>query len=100
MKLKKTLSVLIGGICLVAATTVALAGPWAKCVRCDGDMPGILQSSYSVNGSHVVHPDPKRPNYQFVCQYTNQYKKYKFTCSRCGSYFYADRNNVHNLNHR
>lgn len=98
MKLKKTLSVLIGGICLVAATTVALAGPWAKCVRCNGDMPGTIRT-YNVNGSHEVAV-PKK-TYSYICYYTDVYRKTTFRCSRCGNSF-TDITWIvkHNLNHK
>ena len=69
MKLKKTLSMLIGGICLVAATTVALAGP--VCYRCDT----------------VTRLTSQYPSYRETCTYYVNGKSY--TCRHNANYYGA-----------
>ena len=98
MKLKKTLSMLIGGICLVAATTAALAYPVCRCVICDGDVTGFYSTTYNVNGSHTVR-DPKK-HYSYICYYTDKYRKDGFSCSGCGGDYSITTLVKHNLNHK
>ena len=78
MKLKKTLSMLIGGICLVAATTVALAGP--VCYRCDEVTHPVYVSRFVKKEVFVYYN--VQSGKRFSCEH-NVYKsgtKYICTC--------------------
>ena len=86
MKLKKTLSMLIGGICLVAATTVALAGPVVKCDICGGDAPATYSTVYK-GMSHEY----KLGHRVYTCKYTAKCRRETYKCLNCGrTLFYKD----------
>ncbi len=78
MKLKKTLSMLIGGICLVAATSVAFAGP--ICYLCGGNSYATT-STYSQLARHNYMIGSRT----YVCRYKVNYKRTKYRCAECGT---------------
>lgn len=88
MKLKKTLSMLIGGICLVAATTIALAGPVTPCPNCGEAVPASAVSAssfYYQNEYHYIFIGSRK----IRCNYTAKKKNYTYNCSHCGTHTYA-----------
>ncbi len=80
MKLKKTLSMLIGGICLVAATTVALAYPVMHCPVCGGSAPATY--SYVTKGAKHNY---RIGNRTYTCLYKVKCKRATYKCSDCNT---------------
>ena len=83
MKLKKTLSVLIGGICLAAATTVALAMPKVNdtCHRKIGGSECGLQVDTYYYGSSYTKIYSHKHNGKY-CTVTQQISPLAVKCPR------------------
>ena len=91
MKLKKTLSMLIGGICLVAATTVALAGtnhPYTCdwCGSTAGSKKVLVKTEVTSYYTHNYYVKGKR----YICNAQRIKKTYENRCVRCNYNFGND----------
>lgn len=82
MKLKRTLSLIVSGICLAAATTAALAGTnqTMNCLRCGETTATAYYTEARSGRSHTyIQQGRKR-----ICRYTAVYTKETYKCDKCG----------------